>query len=105
MPDIRTEQGLEPRAVWVCTRASRPRVERIVGFAAEVEVGGEKITDFFGTLDVTRREIIQLLHGRWAGGIKGLEPHIVGGVTIRELFAAITLEQISEPGAVQVGGV
>src|SRR5215469_4891895 len=105
MPDIRTEQGLEPRVVRIGGRAGRPRVERIVGFAAEVEIAGEKITDFFATLDLTRGEVIQLLGGGWARRIKSLELHIVGGVTIRELLAAITFDQIPELGAVQVGGV
>src|SRR5262249_53691725 len=85
--------------------AGRPRVERIVGFAAEVEIAGEEIPNLFGTLDVTRREVIQLLRGRRSWSVKSLELHIVGGVAIRELFAAITLDQIAEQGAVQVGRV
>src|SRR5712692_4333492 len=61
MADVGTKQGLHSSPVWIHSAVEGPRIDGIVGFAAEVEVTAEQITNVFGALDFATCVVIEFL--------------------------------------------
>src|SRR5262249_43141952 len=65
MPDIRAEERLEAGAERIDGRIERPRVDRVVRLASEIEIAREQVSDIFGGFDAASRVVVER---RWISG-------------------------------------
>src|SRR5215469_10484364 len=106
MADIRSEEDLELRAVGISLTIESVSVGRVVGFASEVEVVDEQITDIFGTLDAAGRVVVQVVDSACSSGaVFGCERRVEIFHTAGKPPAAILVDQLDQLRAIEVGGI
>jgi len=59
--DIRPKQSLEPCSIWIHFVIETPRIYRIIGFAAEVEIARKEIANIGGLLDLTGGVVVNFI--------------------------------------------
>ena len=112
MADVRAEDGAQARPQRVLARVERPGVDRVVGLAAEIEIGNEALAHVLQRVDAAARELIEhrrIFH-RGPDGIAGadVEREVARGLVVgaaRHQLAAVLPVQLPEAFPVEVVGI
>src|SRR2546428_7132689 len=101
--DVRREDRVEPRAHRVGLLVEGPRVDRVVGLAAEVEARHEERFQILLRLDLAAEVVVDVLDA--AGhGVRIVQP-VAAANRLRDLLAPVLACELEQPRAVELGGM
>src|SRR2546422_7258035 len=101
--DVRREDRVQPRAHRVRLLVERPRVDRVVGLAAEVEARHEQLLEVLLLLDLAAEVIIDVLDAA-RHGLRLVQP-LAAADRLRHLLAPVLARELEQPRAVELGGM
>src|SRR5437879_648613 len=101
--DVRGEDRVEPRAHRVGLLVEGPRVDRVVGLAAEVEARHEERLQILLRLDLAAEVVVDVLDA--AGhGLRLVQP-VAAANRLRDLLPPVLARELEQPRAVELGGM